>query len=101
LVSHGDVLSCAGHHWQVIHVPGHSPGNTGLYAADERVLFSGDALFQGSIGRTDFPGGSLQVLTRAIRDRIYTLPGETRVLPGHGPSTTVGAEKATNPYVRS
>ena len=78
--------------------PGHAPGHLS-FALDGAVL-SGDALFAGSIGRTDFPGCSLEQLLHSIRTRLYTLPPETRVLPGHGPETTIGVEAAGNPYCR-
>jgi glyoxylase-like metal-dependent hydrolase (beta-lactamase superfamily II) len=70
-----------------------------FYFAASKAVFVGDALFQGSIGRTDLPGGSLRVLERSIREQLYTLPDETIVYPGHGPDTTVGVERDTNPYV--
>ena len=84
---------------EVRHVPGHCPGNVLFYFSDAGAAFVGDALFAGSIGRTDLPGGSFASLEKAIRTQIYTLPDETLVYPGHGPDTTVGAEKSTNPYV--
>jgi glyoxylase-like metal-dependent hydrolase (beta-lactamase superfamily II) len=98
-VAEGDRLTALGAEAEVRHVPGHCPGNVLFYFAAARAAFVGDALFAGSIGRTDLPGGDFDVLERSIRDRIYTLPDETVVYPGHGPDTTVGAEKATNPYV--
>ncbi|UCF69609.1 MAG: MBL fold metallo-hydrolase [Acidobacteriota bacterium] len=83
---------------EVRHTPGHSPGGVSL-VCDDRV-FVGDALFQGSVGRTDFPRGSMEQLAHAIRTRLYTLPDETLVLPGHGPPTTIGEEKRSNFFVR-
>lgn len=83
----------------VLHTPGHSPGGISLYCASHGVVLSGDALFAGSIGRTDFPGGDLPTLERAIRTKLYTLPRETTVLAGHGESTTIGDEMNGNPYV--
>jgi hydroxyacylglutathione hydrolase len=80
--------------------PGHSPGGLSFYLASERVVFCGDALFAGSIGRTDLPGGSQRILAQSIRERLYTLPPETVVYPGHGPETTIALERAGNPYVR-
>lgn len=85
----------------VIHVPGHSPGGIGLYDPEGGFLISGDTLFDGSIGRTDLPGGSLARLLESIKKRFYSLPDETVVYPGHGEPTTIGREKASNPYVRS
>jgi hydroxyacylglutathione hydrolase len=83
---------------RVLHTPGHSPGGVTFLIDDVAIV--GDCLFAGSIGRTDLPGGSLQTLLHAIRTRVLTLPDETRVLPGHGPLTTIGAERATNPYLQ-
>ena len=83
----------------VRHVPGHSPGQV-MFVLPGRALV-GDCLFQGSVGRTDLPGGDFAELEKSIRERIYALPDETVVTPGHGPDTTVGREKATNPFVRA
>jgi glyoxylase-like metal-dependent hydrolase (beta-lactamase superfamily II) len=89
--------------FRVIHVPGHSPGSIALYwpgtDAVAGMLFAGDILFAGGIGRTDFPGGDEKLLIRGIREELLTLPGDTLVLPGHGPNTTLDREKQTNPYV--
>ena len=84
---------------EVRHVPGHCPGNVVFYFAGLNAVFVGDALFHSSIGRTDLPGGSFGDLERAIREQLYTLPDETTVYPGHGPDTTVGVERETNPFV--
>jgi hydroxyacylglutathione hydrolase len=93
----GDVV-CAGEvRLEVLHTPGHSPGSISLSTAG--ALFSGDALFQGSIGRTDFPGGDYQTLIRSIRTRLLTLPDETKVYTGHGPNTTIGEERRGNPFL--
>lgn len=88
---------------EVRHTPGHSPGGVCLVVrgASEPVVISGDILFAGSIGRTDLWGGSFPILERSIREQLYTLPDATRVVSGHGPETTVGHEKATNPFVRA
>lgn len=83
---------------QVIHTPGHSPGSVSFYL-DGRLL-SGDTLFAGGIGRTDLWGGSYEEIMRSIRDRLLTLPDETAVYPGHGPSTTIGQEKRLNPFLQ-
>lgn len=96
----GDALTLAGQEWRVLHTPGHSPGGITLYRAEEGVAIVGDALFAGSIGRTDFPGCSFELLSESIRTRLYTLPDATRVLPGHGPETTIAREKRGNPFVR-
>lgn len=82
----------------VLHTPGHSPG--GISLSGEGVVFCGDALFQGSIGRTDFPGGNYDLLLRSIRTRLMTLPDATTVYPGHGPATTIGQERLANPYLQ-
>jgi hydroxyacylglutathione hydrolase len=83
----------------IIHVPGHSPGSVVLYSKSDRFLICGDVLFQGSIGRTDLPGGDYELLIRGIRDKLMTLPGDTEVWPGHGPKTTIGREYDTNPFL--
>lgn len=98
-LAQGDKFEALGTTVEVRHVPGHCPGNVLFYFAGLGATFVGDALFNGSIGRTDFPGGSLEVLERSIREQIYTLPPDTVVFPGHGPRTTVKHEQATNPYV--
>ena len=101
LAPEGTLLKLGGTQpWKVLHLPGHSPGSLGLYNSEDNVIISGDALFQGSVGRTDFPGCSQQQLTESIKTKLYTLNGLTVVLPGHGASTTIAHEKATNPYVR-
>ncbi len=86
--------------WKVLHTPGHSPGGITLYNGVDGVALVGDALFAGSVGRTDFPGSDPRTLARSIREKLYTLPDETVVYPGYGPSTTIGVEKRTNPFVR-
>lgn len=99
-VEDGQELQILGQTVEVRHVPGHSPGSVLYWFRESSFAFSGDAIFQRSIGRTDFPGCSFQTLEASIRQRIYTLPGETRLYPGHGPHTSVGAEIQGNPYVR-
>ena len=86
----------------VIPLPGHSPGGTGYLfrEADENALFAGDTLFAGSVGRTDLWGGNYDELTKSIRERLFTLPPETKVFPGHGESTTIGREREENPYLQ-
>lgn len=98
-VAGGDKLPALGRGFEVRHVPGHCPGNILFYQADAKVALVGDALFAGGVGRWDLPGGGFDQLAASIRTQIYTLPDETVVLPGHGPSTTVGEEKEGNPYV--
>lgn len=100
-VGQGDTFPALGGEVEVRHVPGHCPGNVLFYFAEEKAAFVGDALFAGSIGRTDLPGGSMRQLDHSIRTQIYTLPDDTVVFPGHGPGTTVGREKQSNPYVRA
>ena len=99
-VKQGDMLDALGLKWEVRHVPGHCPGSVLFWCADEGVAFSGDAIFQGGVGRTDFPGGSMGVLEKSIREQIYTLPENTVLFPGHGEATDVATERATNPFVR-
>ena len=102
-VSDGDVLRVGEEEFKVIHIGGHSPGSICLFAlADENakgVLFSGDVLFAGGIGRTDFAGGNHQELIDGIREKLLSLPEETLVYPGHGPETTLGEEARSNPFL--
>ena len=98
-IEEGDRIEALGLDVEVRHVPGHCPGNVLFYFAAAGAAFVGDALFAGSVGRTDLPGGSMATLEEAIRSRIYTLPEATKVFPGHGPATTVAQEKRTNPHV--
>jgi glyoxylase-like metal-dependent hydrolase (beta-lactamase superfamily II) len=97
LLAEGDTITVGRVSLRVIHIPGHTPGSIGFVAAG--VLFSGDTLFCGGVGRTDLPGGSWKDLEKSIRERILTLPDETVVLPGHGPWTTVEQEKSSNPFL--
>lgn len=99
-VAQGDRFEALGRSVEVRHVPGHCPGNVLFYFSSVGAAFVGDALFAGSVGRTDLPHGSQAQLLQAIREQIYTLPDDTAVYPGHGAATTVGAEKRGNPYVR-
>lgn len=85
---------------EIIHTPGHSPGGCSIYSAEAGAVFTGDTLFNGSAGRTDLPGGSMEVLMRSIRERFATLPASTRIFPGHGPSSTIAIELFSNPFVR-
>jgi glyoxylase-like metal-dependent hydrolase (beta-lactamase superfamily II) len=96
---HGQVLDLAGLGLEVRHVPGHSPGHVILYIAEAGAAMVGDVIFQGSIGRTDLPGGDFAQLIRNIREQVFSLPAETELYTGHGPSTTVGHEQMTNPFL--
>jgi glyoxylase-like metal-dependent hydrolase (beta-lactamase superfamily II) len=95
----GERLSLAGFDIDVIFTPGHSPGHVTYSIPDEKVIFSGDVLFQGSVGRTDLPGGDGPTLLESIRTLVDTLDPATRVHPGHMGLTTLGAERATNPFL--
>jgi len=95
-----DTLTLGGDSWQMLHTPGHSPGGITLYHEPSRQAIVGDSLFSGSIGRTDFPGSDHETLIRSIQSRLYTLPDDTRIYPGHGPTSTIGREKKSNPFVR-
>ena len=97
LLAEGDEIAVGRLTLRVMHIPGHTAGSVGFVAAG--VLFSGDTLFCGGVGRTDLPGGSWKDLEQSIRERILTLPEETIVLPGHGPWTTVGQERDSNPFL--
>jgi glyoxylase-like metal-dependent hydrolase (beta-lactamase superfamily II) len=99
LVSPGDTLTLGKLTWQVLDVSGHSPGGTAYYCQDAGVVITGDALFAGGLGRTDFPGSQHERLLSNIRRHLLTLPDETVVYSGHGPATTIGDERETNPWV--
>ena len=83
-----------------LYTPGHAPGHLAFYLQDEGLVLSGDALFAGSVGRVDLPGGSMEVLMQSIEERLLTLPNETVVCPGHGPRTTIGNERTSNPFLQ-
>ena len=93
------VFEAAGFSIQMLHTPGHTKGSCCYYLKDERVLFSGDTLFCGSVGRTDFPGGSSREIRESLHKLLNALPDETNVYPGHDTSTTIGYEKRYNPFV--
>jgi hydroxyacylglutathione hydrolase len=90
--------SCPAH---VIHTPGHTQGSVCLHFVPLKLLIAGDTLFAGSIGRTDLPGGNYNQIIESIESRLVPLPDETKVLPGHGPATTIGAERKSNPFLRT
>jgi glyoxylase-like metal-dependent hydrolase (beta-lactamase superfamily II) len=98
---HGQKLAVGGLELEIRHTPGHSPGGVCFVVSgvDENLVVVGDVLFAGSIGRTDLWGGSFPMLEKSIREQLYTLPDETRVICGHGPDTTIGRERASNPFV--
>ena len=85
--------------FQIIHIPGHSPGHVVFYSKEEKILIAGDVLFYGSIGRSDLPGGDYNKLVSSIKNKLFELPDETKVYCGHGPETTLGFEKQSNPFL--
>jgi len=93
-------LSLDGLDLEILHVPGHSPDSICFYLKGTSFLIGGDVLFQGGIGRTDFPHGDHELLLAGIREKLWPLPEDTHVLPGHGPATSIGVEKATNPFLQ-
>lgn len=99
LLQDGDELQLGKTSIRLIHTPGHTPGSSSFYISDAGLLLSGDTLFRQSIGRTDLPGGSFETEMDSIKNKLFTLPDDTNVLPGHGPSTTIGWEKQNNPFV--
>jgi hydroxyacylglutathione hydrolase len=100
IIEDGEELRFAGITLRILHTPGHTPGGICLYSQVDSVVFTGDSLFAGSIGRTDFPGGDYEQLIEAIKEKLLVLPNQTIVYPGHGPQTTIAAEKTANPYLR-
>lgn len=97
----GDTLKIGSTDLHLIHTPGHTQGSLCVYAQSENILAAGDTLFRDSIGRTDLPGGDPRQILRSIHNRLLTLPGETHVICGHGPSTTIGRERERNPFLQS
>jgi hydroxyacylglutathione hydrolase len=98
-LAHRQILQLGGLVFEVRHTPGHTPGHCVFYCAQEKVIFSGDLIFQNSVGRTDLPGGDWETLLESIRTQVFTLPDETGILSGHGEPTRVGEEKKANPFV--
>ena len=99
-VREGETIAFAGMEFEVLEIPGHSPGHVVyVHRTTPILILGGDVLFRGSVGRTDFPGGSFDTLARGIRTKLFPLPGDSDVYPGHGPVTTTGHEKRTNPFV--
>lgn len=96
----GDIIKIGEGELTVLHVPGHSPGGIALYDKKDGFVISGDSLFAGSIGRTDLPGGDMTTLLNSVKSKLMTLPDSTIVYPGHGPATTIGRERNSNPFLR-
>ena len=99
-VSEGRVLQIGDLSSTVIHTPGHTEGSICLYFPEQKTLIAGDTLFAGSIGRTDLPGGSFDKIMRSLHNQLLQLPDDTQVVPGHGPMTTIGEERETNPFLQ-
>lgn len=100
-LSDGDVTKICGIEFETRHTPGHTPGHCCFLVRDEGTLFSGDQLFAGSVGRTDLPGGSTEQLLESMSKKVLDLDDDVRVLPGHGPETTIGTERRTNPFLQN
>jgi hydroxyacylglutathione hydrolase len=100
-LTHGMMLHLGGHEFEVRHTPGHTPGHVILVNRKDAVVLCGDLIFQGSIGRFDLPGGDGEVLLSSIESEVLSLPDDVRLLPGHGPETTVGRERRSNPFLQS
>jgi hydroxyacylglutathione hydrolase len=99
-LTEGLIVGLARYPAQVIHTPGHTQGSVCLHFAPLKLIVAGDTLFAGSIGRTDLPGGNYRQIIDSIHSRLLVLPDETRVLPGHGPETTIGTERRSNPFLQ-
>jgi len=99
-IEEGDVIRMGDDVLQVLFTPGHSPGHVSFYSKENKFVISGDVLFQGSVGRTDLPGGDFTILEESIKTKLYTLPADTIVCSGHGDTTTIGDEMKTNPFVK-
>ena len=99
LLEDGQEFEEAGMRFQMLLTPGHTPGGCCYYQPEEKVLFSGDTLFSGSIGRTDFPGGNLSTLVRSVKEKLLVLPEDVKVYPGHEEMTSIGQEQKSNPYM--
>jgi hydroxyacylglutathione hydrolase len=96
----GDQIALGPAEFQVLHTPGHTQGSISLWIPAESKLIAGDTLFRDSIGRTDLPGGDMKQILRSIHDKLLALPDETTVVPGHGANTTIGRERARNPFLQ-
>jgi glyoxylase-like metal-dependent hydrolase (beta-lactamase superfamily II) len=97
--AHGMKMKLGSYEFEVRFTPGHTTGHCVLYVASEKICFCGDLIFNGSVGRTDLPGGSWETLVKSIKEQIFTMPDDVKLLSGHGPATTVGEEKMSNPFV--
>lgn len=100
-VSQADTIKAGSLAAQVLHTPGHTEGSICLYFAPEKTLIAGDTLFAGSIGRTDLPGGSFEKILQSLHHQVLALPDDTVVVPGHGPATTIGEERESNPFLQN
>lgn len=98
-IQEGDKVKFGNSELEIIHVPGHSPGHLVFYSAEDNFIMAGDVLFYGSIGRTDLPGGDYDTLITGIKTKLFKLPDDTKVYSGHGPETTIGFEKNSNPFL--
>ena len=99
-IAEGDTIKLGDEELEILFTPGHSPGHVCFYSKEHKFLIGGDVLFQGSVGRTDLPGGDFATLEESIKTKLYTLPEDVIVHPGHGDSTTIGEERKTNPFVK-
>jgi glyoxylase-like metal-dependent hydrolase (beta-lactamase superfamily II) len=99
-IDEGDIIRIGNDELHVLFTPGHSPGHVSFYNKENKFVISGDVLFEGSVGRTDLPGGDFKILEESIKTRLYTLPADTIIYPGHGGTTTIGDEMKTNPFVK-
>jgi glyoxylase-like metal-dependent hydrolase (beta-lactamase superfamily II) len=100
-LSHGETVAFGNTVLRALHVPGHTAGSLAFYSESGKCVFTGDALFRGSIGRTDLPGGDFDTLIKSIRENLFSLPDDTKVWPGHGSPTTIGLERSSNPWLSS
>ena len=99
-IEEGKQIKFGNSEFEILHVPGHSPGHVVFYSKENRFVMGGDVLFSGSIGRTDLPGGNHEQLIRNIKTKLFLLPGDTTVFPGHGPKTTIEEERNSNPFLQ-
>ncbi|OOF83395.1 MBL fold metallo-hydrolase [Rodentibacter ratti] len=99
-LNEGGVISIGDFRFDILHLPGHTPGHIGFIEQEKKVAFTGDVLFQGSVGRTDFPQGNYEQLISSIREKLFKLHDDTIIIAGHGPYTTIQREKATNPFLK-